>query len=119
MVLTAHEDGHLRDGIGKVQLALAAEPGGQGRRGGCDRRPGQAESLQPPFDPAEEQACPRIGVVIGMADVATVGRHPTREFTDQPGAIATDQLQDRRRGAHGQFQPPHSDAGEGVRTTGP
>ncbi|MFZ9282697.1 MAG: photosystem II protein PsbQ [Prochlorococcaceae cyanobacterium] len=35
-----------------------------------------------------------------MADVAAVGCHPTRQLADQPRSIRTDQLQDRRRGAH-------------------
>ena len=104
MILPAHEDGHLGEVIGEVQLAFAADPGRQGRRGGRDRRPGQAESFQTPLDPAEEQARPGIGVVIGMADVAAVRRHPAGELTHQPGAVGADQLQDRRRGAHGQVQ---------------
>ena len=46
-----------------------------------------------------------IGVVIGMADVAAIGRHPARELADQTGTIGADQLQDRGWRTHDTSSP--------------
>ena len=98
--LLAGEDRHPRHCIGKVQLSLTVQTLlqccsclGQGS-------PRQTEAIEIPLDPTEKQPCPRIGVVVGVADVAAVGGHPTCQLTDQPRTIRADHLQDHRDVTH-------------------
>lgn len=98
--LLAGEDRHPRHCIGKVQLSLTVQTLlqccsclGQGS-------PRQTEAIEIPLDPTEKQPCPRIGVVVGVADVAAVGCHPTCQLTDQPRTIRADHLQDHRDVTH-------------------
>jgi hypothetical protein len=99
--LPAHEDGHPRQLVGEVHLPLAAEALGQGCHRRADGVAGQTEALEAPLDTAQEQARTGIGVVIGMADVAAVGRHPARQLAHQARTVRADQLQDRGGAGHG------------------
>lgn len=69
-----------------------------GRRG--DRWPRQPETLLLPLQAAQKQPSTRVGVVVGMADVAAVGCHPTRQLAHQPRPVRADQLQDDGRRRH-------------------
>jgi len=80
----------------KVELAFAAESARQGQRGWGDRVAGQARNPSAAIRCGlRKRPAPRLGVVIGMADVAAIGGHPTGERTDQnlagPGRSTGDQ----------------------------
>ena len=60
-----------------------------------------SEPLKLPLNPTQKQTSIGIRVVIGMPDVATVRCHPSSQFAHQTGSVRTDQLQDHRRGSHG------------------
>ena len=62
--------------------------------------PRNAEPLELPFDPAEKQPRAGVGVVIGMANAAAIGCHPTRQVADQARAIGADHLEDDRGVTH-------------------
>ena len=101
MTLLARENRNLRPGIRKMQLCLTGESLREclcSCRQSLTRNP---ESLQLPFDPAEKHAGAGIGVMVGMADVATIGCHPAGKLTHQSRTIRTDQLQDHGRCRHG------------------
>ena len=90
---------------GKDHYYTAAEALGQGGGGRINGLAGQAEALQLPLDAAEEQACSLIAVVVGVHDVAAIGRHPARELPHQPRLIGADHLQDGGGGRHGGVSP--------------
>ena len=106
MLLAAHKDRHPRDLIGEVQLPLPPEAPGQGMGSGADRLPRQAETLQIPLQPAEEHSGASVGVVIGVADVAAVARHPAGDLAHQAGPVGADQLQDGAGRSHGEEAQP-------------
>ncbi len=62
--------------------------------------PGNAELLELPFNTAEKQPRSSVGVVIGMANTAAIGCHPTRQFADQARAVGADHLKDDRGVTH-------------------
>ena len=94
VVLLAHEDRHRRPVIGEGHLELAIKPFGQGLGRGANRLPRQAEARQLPFDPAEEQAGALVAVVVGVDDVAAIGRHPAGQLPHQTRPVRADHLQD-------------------------
>lgn len=61
---------------------------------------GNAETVEHPLDPAEEQPCIGIRVMVGMTDVAPVRSHPPGQLADKPRTIRTDELKDDRGVAH-------------------
>ena len=83
-----------------MKLRLPTKPLSQGLRSLEQGIPGNAKSRELPFDPAEKQPRSGVGVVIGMANVAAIGCHPTRQFTDQARTIGTDHLKDDRGVTH-------------------
>ena len=83
-----------------MELRLPTQPLSQSLSSLEQGIPGNAKSLELPFDPAEKQPRSGIGVVIGMANVAAIGCHPTRQFTDQARTIGTDHLKDDRGVTH-------------------
>jgi hypothetical protein len=83
-----------------MQLNLTIEPF-------CERTGGFRQSLsrnpkpvEGPFNSAQEQASAHIGVMVGMADVSTIGSHPPRKITDKTRTIGTDHLKDDRGLTH-------------------
>ena len=83
-------------------------------RDSCNGVAWNTEPDQLPFNPAEEQTSPHIGVVIGMANVAAVGCHPARQLTHQPGPIGTDHLEDDRGLTHNEALKTNSPASCGL-----
>lgn len=83
-----------------MELRLTTKPRSQSLSGLGQNIPENAESLELPFNPAQKQPRPGISVVIGMANAAAIGCHPTRQFTDQARAIGADHLEDDRGVTH-------------------
>jgi hypothetical protein len=61
-----------------VELCLTTQPLSKGLSCLGQGIPGNAEPLELPFDPAEKQPRSGVGVVIGVANAAAIGCHPTR-----------------------------------------
>ena len=83
-----------------MELRLPTKPLSQGLSSLEQCIPGNAKSLELPFNPAEKEPRSCVGVVIGMANVAAIGCHPTRQFTDKARAVGTDHLKDDRGVTH-------------------
>ena len=83
-----------------MELLFPAQPLSQGLSRFRKHIPGYAKSLELPLNPAEKQPCSRVRVVIGMANAAAIGCHPTRQFADQALTIRADHLEDDRGVTH-------------------
>ena len=83
-----------------MELRFPTKPLSQGLRRLGQHIPGDAEPLELPFNPAEKQPRSGVGVVIGVADTAAIGCHPTRQFADQARTIGADHLEDDRGITH-------------------
>ena len=83
-----------------MELRFATKPLSQSLRGLRKHLPRNAETLELPFDAAEEQTRSGIGVVIGMANAAAIGCHPARQLADEARTIGADHLEDDRGVTH-------------------
>ena len=83
-----------------MELCFPTKPLSQGLSGFGQNIPRNAESPELPFNPAQKQPRPGVSVVIGMANAAAIGCHPTRQFADQARAIRADHLEDDRGVTH-------------------
>ena len=64
-----------------MQLGLPSKPLCQSANRRFNRLSRQTKPLLFPFQTTEKQARSCIRVVIGMANIAAIGRNPAREFT--------------------------------------
>ena len=78
VALLAGKNRHTRKGVGKMELRLPTKPFSQGLSCLGKRIPRNAKALELPFNAAEKQPRSGVGVVIGMANAAAIGCHPTR-----------------------------------------
>ena len=83
-----------------MELRLPSKPLSQSLSSFREHIPGNTESLELPLNPAEKQPSSSVGVVIGMANAAAIGCHPTRQFADQARAIRADHLKNDRGVTH-------------------
>ena len=100
VALPARKNRHPRQLIREMQLSLSIQTFRQSSRRLRKCLTGDAETIEHPLNPAEEQTCTGIRVMVGMTDVSSVSGHPPGQLADQPWTIRTDQLKDDRRLAH-------------------
>ena len=83
-----------------MKLCLATKPLSKGLSCLGEGIPWNPKSLELPFNAAEKKPRSSVSVVIGMANAAAIGCHPTRQFADQARTIGTDHLEDDRGVTH-------------------